>query len=305
VTRDATPAAGAVAGCDAAVRQSWPTIFEMGKTTAGRASLESIFRICPSTPLSDQDRVTALAFMLLNLWDTLAMGNFPFASDYLVFQQTGNSNVTLPPFPFRKSCELMMGKGQGRSGGGRAAGAGEDLLARFAAAAGVLYNVTKTEPCFALPGDPNYDGIWDWQWCTELLPQETYFSLDGVTDMFWKRPENMSAIVQHCEDKYGIAPRQEWIKQEFGGAAGIAQASNIVFSNGLFDPWSSGGVGVAEANKAASHVATMGVKGSVKAVVIPNGAHHLDLMFSHKDDPADVKAARMLELEQVALWTTQ
>ena len=41
--------------------------------------------------------------------------------------------------------------------------------------------MTKAEPCFALPDDPNYDGIWDWQWCTELLPQETYFSLSGAT----------------------------------------------------------------------------------------------------------------------------
>jgi len=56
------------------------------------------------------------------------------------------------------------------------------------AAAGVLYNVTGRERCFALPADPNYDGIWDYQWCTELLPQETYFSLSGGTkDMFWHR----------------------------------------------------------------------------------------------------------------------
>ena len=38
-------------------------------------------------------------------------------------------------------------------------------------------------------------------------------------------------------------------------------------------------------------------------MIIPNGAHHLDLMFSHADDPIDVKAARTLELEQIALWT--
>ena len=44
--------------------------------------------------------VQAVAFMLLNVWDTLAMGNFPFASDYLVFQQTGNANFTLPHVTF-------------------------------------------------------------------------------------------------------------------------------------------------------------------------------------------------------------
>ena len=28
--------------------------------------------------------------MLLNVWDTLAMGNFPFASNYLIYQQVGH-----------------------------------------------------------------------------------------------------------------------------------------------------------------------------------------------------------------------
>ena len=32
--------------------------------------------------------------LLLNLWDTLAMGNFPYASNYLIIQQASNSAVT-------------------------------------------------------------------------------------------------------------------------------------------------------------------------------------------------------------------
>ena len=62
----------------------------------------------------------------------------------------------------------------------------------------------------------------------------------------------------------GLKPRPNWIHEEFQDGAGV---SNIVFSNGLLDPWSSGGV-------------TTDLSESVIAVVIPEGAHHLDLMFS-------------------------
>ena len=42
-----------------------------------------------------------------------------------------------------------------------------------AAAVAVLYNASGREACYELPEDVNYDGIWDYQWCTERLPQET------------------------------------------------------------------------------------------------------------------------------------
>ena len=72
----------------------------------------------------------------------------------------------------------------------------------------------------------------------------------------------------------------------------LAGASNIVFSNGGMDPWSAGGV-------------LRNVSESVAAVVIPHGAHHLDLMFSNAADPADVIAARELEVQHMHKWVQQ
>lgn len=41
---------------------------------------------------------------------------------------------------------------------------------------------------------------------------------------------------------------------------------------------------------------------TVVAVVIKEGAHHTDLMFTNKDDPASVTEARDLEMSHVKRW---
>merc|ERR1711920_287275 len=94
---------------------------------------------------------------------------------------------------------------------------------------------------------------------------------------------------QHCKSAFGVQPRPEWIATEFNGLAG---ASNIVFSNGLYDPWSSGGV-------------LKNVSNSAIAVIIPEGAHHMDLMFSDPRDPESVKTVRKVELLNIQRWIEQ
>jgi lysosomal Pro-X carboxypeptidase len=62
-----------------------------------------------------------------------------------------------------------------------------------------------------------------------------------------------------------------------------------MIQKGAFDPWGAGGVNYTMSD-------------SITSVWIPNGAHHIDLMFSHPDDTADIKAARVLELAQIRKW---
>lgn len=69
-----------------------------------------------------------------------------------------------------------------------------------------------------------------------------------------------------CQSDWGVTPRPEWARVMLGGKS-INNASNILFSNGLLDPWHGGGV-------------LTDVSETVVALVIPNGGHHVDLMFT-------------------------
>jgi hypothetical protein len=50
------------------------------------------------------------------------------------------------------------------------------------------------------------------------------------------------------------------------------------------------------------HVAAMP---SLQAVIIPEGGHHLDLMFSNPKDPQSVKDAREAEVANIGRWITE
>ena len=136
------------------------------------------------------------------------------------------------------------------------------------AGSNIFNNASKLETCLLVPQDIESDGVWDYQWCSEMLPQETYFSRNGKSDMFWPSPYNFSFIKERCDNRHGIQPRAEWIAHSYGGLDGVRRASNIVFSNGAYDPWSSGGV--------PENVST----DSVISILIADGAHHSDLFFS-------------------------
>eukprot|EP01063_Lacrimia_lanifica_P013700 TRINITY_DN20317_c0_g1_i1.p2 TRINITY_DN20317_c0_g1~~TRINITY_DN20317_c0_g1_i1.p2 ORF type:complete len:485 (+),score=212.62 TRINITY_DN20317_c0_g1_i1:54-1508(+) len=275
VTADATPAHGARKNCDVAVRKAFAELF-----AADAAALQKTFKTCtlPDTP----DKVTHVAYLQMFAWDNMAMGNFPYPSDYL----TGGTGHNLPTFPVRAACRELVDE----------AGAypeGAELLEALNRATSLFNNASKDKACYPLDFDLEQDGAeWDWMFCTEMSGQETYYARNGATDMFWASPFNISFINDRCMRKYGVRPRTEWIDEEYLGGKGVdglKAYSNMVFSNGLYDPWSSAGV-------------LRNVSDSVVAVVLKEGAHHLDLMFSTKDDPPEVTAARAFEVAMIRKW---
>ncbi|KAG2497771.1 hypothetical protein HYH03_004043 [Edaphochlamys debaryana] len=276
-TYDATAAAGSAPECAGNVRLAFAAVRLLGSTAAGRATLQGLLRLCD--PLPDAGAAEDVAYWLQGAFDAYAMGNYPYPSAYI----SGDPDRPLPAWPMRAACRAMRGSGLKPS----------NLVSNLREAVGLLYNVSGDQPCFRVsaqgPAAGNV-GPWDYQWCTELMAQELpYYPATGKSDMFWDQgPFNLSAINEHCAAAWGVTPRADWASTTYGGLD-YRYASNIAFSNGLYDPWSAYGV-------------LSNVSASVVALIIPEGAHHLDLMYSHPADPPSVRAVRAAEMRLVADW---
>ena len=64
----------------------------------------------------------------------------------------------------------------------------------------------------------------------------------------------------------------------------------ILNSNGILDPWHGGGVLRSYPDQ------------NITALIIPHGAHHLDLRSTNIADPVDVIAARHVEINIITQW---
>ena len=336
VTYDTTTAGGASPHCNTNLKAAWPRILRAAESEAGRAILGSAFRTCaPVRPRNEHvDDGLAIVRFVQDPWANMAMGNYPYASSYLM-----HGKSLLPPWPVRAACKHISAVGDATTG----SVSDTALFNALRAAVAVQYNNTGDIKCFPITGRgrelPSYDyegvqsqaqgrfmspsrptmphddlsgsssgassegtrcqGSWGYQWCTEMTQPFT----QGTSKDFFYCPNgtfhpkrNCSAWsvgAQGCFREWGVRPRPEWARVALGGKR-ISEASNIVFSNGLQDPWHPGGV-------------LRNLSDSVLAILIPNGAHHIDLMFSDPEDThyPDIGWARDFERTQIKRWVTE
>ncbi|KAG4183106.1 hypothetical protein ERO13_A09G087450v2 [Gossypium hirsutum] len=68
----------------------------------------------------------------------------------------------------------------------------------------------------------------------------------GKRTMFQPESFNLNDFIQECKSLYGVPPRPHWVTSYYGGhdikLILHRFGSNIIFSNGLRDPYSRGGV---------------------------------------------------------------
>lgn len=111
-------------------------------------------------------------------------------------------------------------------------------------------------------------------------------------EMFEEKRWDLTDFSQACFEKWGVRPHAQMPILEYGGR-NLDGYSNIIFSNGLQDPWSAGGVLEDYSNS-----------DTVLAIVMPDAAHHLDFRGSHPKDPESVKQARLFHMNIIWKWLT-
>ena len=251
------------------IRAVWEVMNNYGKTEEGKKTLASIFHTCTDTV----DDVSALKMHLDDAMGTVAMVNHPYPTHF---------NVPLPAWPIREMCKVSGLNDADLTDGSK----DEELMTAVHLAVNVYYNYTGLLECVDLtPHLSEYHG-WEYQTCTEMrIP----FCNDGIEDMFEPDPWNDDDWADECAEKfYGVRPNMNWTEVSYWGKK-IETASNIIWSNGLLDPWSAGGVMTSLSSKQ-------------PIVIMPDAAHHLELRAAHPDDIESCILAREVETAWIKKW---
>ncbi|KAF5727494.1 Serine carboxypeptidase S28 family protein [Tripterygium wilfordii] len=134
---------------------------------------------------------------------------------------------------------------------------------------------------------------WRWQTCSEMVMPIGH---DDKDTMFPPAPFNLSSYINSCKNLFGVPPQPHWLTTYYGchDLKLILRrfASNIIFSNGLNDPHSSGGV-------------LTNVSDSIVAVTTVNGSHCLDILPAKETDPEWLVAQRNTEVEIIQGWLSK
>ncbi|MCD7472714.1 hypothetical protein HAX54_014043 [Datura stramonium] len=97
--------------------------------------------------------------------------------------------------------------------------------------------------CYNTSSTPSETTLgWEWQTCSEMVMPIGRGENDT---MFFSSPFNLDEFMKDCKSYFGVSPRPHWITTYYGGhdikLTLHKFASNIIFSNGLRDPYSSAG----------------------------------------------------------------
>ncbi|KAJ0083415.1 hypothetical protein Patl1_30536 [Pistacia atlantica] len=252
VTRDFREASET---CYRTILKSWSEIDKVASTPNGLSILSEKFRTCKPLKKSSE-----LKDFLDSTYATAAQYNQP------------------PEYPVTMVC-----------GGIDGAPPETDLLGKiFAGVVGFRGN----KSCYVnAPRNESETSVgWQWQTCSEMVMP---IARDNTT-MFPPMPFNISSFIDECSQSYGVPPRPHWVTSYYGGhdIKLILQrfSSNIIFSNGLRDPYSSGGV-------------LKDISDSVVAVHTVNGSHCLDILPANAtSDPDWLVKQRKIEVEIIEGW---
>ncbi|XP_019176098.1 PREDICTED: lysosomal Pro-X carboxypeptidase-like [Ipomoea nil] len=241
--------------CVETIKESWSKIYEYANQTNGLYNLSRKFNLCKNLTSP-----TELRNYLHRLYSDAAQYDNP------------------PEYPVRRVC-----------GGIDGAPEGSDILDRIQAGV-VAYEGVYS--CYIVSGGGDTVDAYAWQACSEIV----YPIQQGNDSMFIPTTFNLQSFSQNCINTYGVPPRPHWVTTYYGGHDFNLVlkdfGSNIIFSNGLRDPYSIGGV-------------LKNISDTLVAVYTQYGAHVLDLYGSYSSAPSWLTEQRETEVKIIQDWITK
>eukprot|EP01064_Diplonema_japonicum_P033751 TRINITY_DN6744_c0_g1_i1.p1 TRINITY_DN6744_c0_g1~~TRINITY_DN6744_c0_g1_i1.p1 ORF type:complete len:492 (+),score=144.60 TRINITY_DN6744_c0_g1_i1:782-2257(+) len=256
------------AGCLTDVISARKAIAALAATSEGRNQLKTQWGLC-KPPTSKDEAV----FLFTDMIETFPQMDYPY--------QIGPT----PAWPVNATCSAL--KAGGGSDAQLIATVGKLLLWYYAPSSGCIADIGQG----GVPGGgpPTLGGAaadaWSYESCTETLHE---FSGRGVRDFQF----NMTQVNDLCRQYYGVEPRPNWFPVQFGGYqinTNVSEVTNVIFSNGLRDPWHGGGF-------------LKQVRPSCPVFLMPNGAHHVDLRAANPADTPDITSVRNQEEAIIKKW---
>ncbi|XP_055908986.1 lysosomal Pro-X carboxypeptidase [Eupeodes corollae] len=255
--------------CSDNIKKSWNVLKNFASNDTGRSELNSRFKFCKGQEITKPDDIEEFFDYLEDVYGNLAMANYPYANEFL---------APLPAYPVRQFCFYLS----------QTYDKDKELLEALQSALSVYYNFNGESKCLDYKSaySPALGGsAWDIQTCNEMV-MPMCSKDDG--NMFRKKDWDFKAYSDKCFKKFKIRPREDEILIRFGGRH-IESYGKIIFSNGLLDPWSGGGV-------------LKTTNDDITIIIIPEGAHHLDLRGAMPEDPISVIEARKREIRIIKSW---
>ncbi|XP_075500205.1 uncharacterized protein LOC142538794 isoform X1 [Primulina tabacum] len=242
--------------CYRAIRKSWSEIDRVASKPDGLSILSRKFNTCSKLKNSHE------------------------LKDYLDTIYTAAAQYNHPPnYPVTMVCDGIDGAPKGTDNLGR-------IYAGIVSYRGKMKCFDTNE--FNIP-DEISEG-WQWQTCSEMVMPIGRGEKDT---MFQAAPFDLHQFIKECTTYYGVPPRPHWITTYYGGhdikLSLNRFGSNIIFSNGLRDPYSSAGV-------------LQDLSESVLAITTSNGSHCLDIHPSANTDPDWLIMQRNIEVNVIQGW---
>ncbi|PKI78795.1 hypothetical protein CRG98_000862 [Punica granatum] len=243
--------------CYETIKRSWSEIDRVASKQHGLQYLSETFNTCE--PLSN---ASELKDYLISMYAAAAQYNDPFTT------------------PVAKLCDAVNSNGS------------SSILNKIFAGVVASKRNSTNSSCYDITPPRNASQTtlgWPWQTCSDLI---ITLARNNKT-MFQPDKDTLHSYIEYCKSSYGVAPRPNWISTYYGGQdiKLILQrfGSNIIFSNGLKDPYSNGGV-------------LANISDTIVTIYTVKGSHCLDITAASKKDPDWLVKQREAEVETMERW---